>query len=99
MQIKHIALFWKLRTLVRHPIRTFRLFFNTETPLVARGLLVAAVAYVFVPLDFLPDIVPLFGQIDDVTFTLLLVSYALSLIPDSAYQSAGLDPAQVRVDA
>ncbi len=96
--MKHIALLWKLRTLLRHPIRTFRLFQSVETPLIAKGLLVVAVLYVILPLDILPDLVPLVGQIDDVTLTFLLVSYALSRIPDSAYQNAGLDPTRMKVD-
>lgn len=99
MQMKHIALLWKLRTLLHHPVRTMRLFLNAETPMLAKALLLAAVAYVLMPLDFLPDFVPLVGQIDDITLTLLLVSYGLSLIPDSVYEKAGLDHVQVKNSA
>lgn len=99
MQAKHIALIWKLRMLLLHPVRTFRLFRHAETPLLAKVLLLAAVVYVLMPLDFIPDLALFFGQIDDIAFTFLVVSYALSLIPDSVYERAGFDPAQVKKGA
>ncbi len=81
---------------IRHPLRTLRLMLSAETPMLAKVLLLAVIGYVIFPFDILPDLVPLVGQIDDVTFTLLVVSYALARIPDSAYEKAGLDPAQVK---
>ena len=99
MQAKHLALIWKLRMLLVHPVRTFRLFRHAETPTLARALLVGAVVYVFLPFDVLPDLAPLVGQIDDIAFTFLVVSYALSLIPLRVYESVGLKPHEVSSDA
>lgn len=47
---------------------------------VDRALVFAAMAYVLSPLDFLPDVIPFFGQLDDV----LLVVMALQRLIDRA---------------
>ena len=99
MQAKHVALIWKLRMLLLHPVRTFRLFRHPETPLRAKVLLLAVVAYVFLPFDLLPDLAPLIGQVDDIAVTILVISYALSRIPESVYESVGLNPREMNVDA
>jgi uncharacterized membrane protein YkvA (DUF1232 family) len=38
-----------------------------------RLLVVGALAYVISPLDFIPDVIPFFGQVDDVFFVMLAV--------------------------
>jgi len=96
--LQHLTTLWKLRTLVRHPIRTFRLLLDRETPLTAKILPPLAILYVAFPLDFLPDIFPIIGWFDDATILILLISYALSRIPDDVYHRAGLDPAQAKID-
>lgn len=98
MALQHLTLIWKLRSLVRHPVRTTKLLADAETPLVAKLLPLVALAYAALPLDFLPDIFPIIGWFDDVTIVILFVSYALSRIPDAAYARAGLDPARMKLD-
>ncbi len=94
-----MALIWKLRMLLLHPVRTFRLFQHAETPFLAKALLLAAVVYVLMPLDFIPDLALFFGQIDDIAVIVLVISYALSLIPSRVYESVGLNPHDVGVGA
>lgn len=98
MALYHLTLLWKLRTLVRHPIRTTRVFVDKESPMVAKILPAAALIYAVLPLDFLPDIFPIIGWFDDATVVILLVSYALSKIPDAVFLRHGLDPARARID-
>ncbi|MFZ2887190.1 MAG: DUF1232 domain-containing protein [Minisyncoccia bacterium] len=97
--MQHLTILWKLRTLVRHPVRTFRLFYDRGTPFVAKLLPIFAILYVAFPLDFLPDIFPILGWFDDASILVILISYALSKIPDDVYERAGLDPARVKIDA
>lgn len=96
--IQNLTLMWKLRTLVRHPIRTVKLFIDRETPLQSKILPVAALLYTVFPLDFLPDIFPILGWFDDATLFILFVGYALSRIPDAVFTRAGLDPKRAKID-
>ncbi len=43
--------------------------------------LLAAVAYVVLPFDFLPDVLPLIGQLDDVALLLLAWKFFLAFCP------------------
>lgn len=96
--LQNLTLLWKLRTLVRHPIRTTKVVIDRETPWVSKLLPIFAIIYAALPLDFLPDIFPILGWFDDATILVLLFSYALSRVPDSVYERAGLDPACAKID-
>jgi uncharacterized membrane protein YkvA (DUF1232 family) len=52
-----------------------------------RGLVVAAAAYIVLPLDFIPDVIPFLGEVDDV-FLLVL---ALRRLVDRAGRQVLLD--------
>lgn len=39
-----------------------------------RGLVVAAIAYVISPLDVIPDVIPFFGQVDDVFLVVMTLT-------------------------
>ncbi|MEX2238018.1 MAG: DUF1232 domain-containing protein [Dehalococcoidia bacterium] len=43
-----------------------RLVSDQDIPLVARAILVLVVLYLALPIDFIPDFIPVLGQIDDV---------------------------------
>lgn len=96
--LKHLTILWKLRTLVRHPIRTFKVFLDGETPWASKLLPIFAILYAAFPLDILPDIFPILGWFDDASVVILLISYSLSRIPDNVYERQGLDPARAKVD-
>ena len=43
-----------------------RLLFDNEIPIASRALLVLVIGYLALPIDFIPDFIPVFGWIDDV---------------------------------
>ncbi len=60
------------RMLSKHP----------NTPLSSKILLGAALAYLVMPFDLIPDFIPLLGQLDDVVIIPLLIYMALKLTPE-----------------
>ena len=58
----------------------FALMRDRRVPLAAKLILPAAVVYVALPFDFLPDIIPVLGQIDDlVLLVVALVAFLMSV--------------------
>lgn len=55
-----------------------RLMVDKRVPLTERALFAAAVIYAIIPLDFIPDMIPFVGQIDD----LFLISLTLLRLID-----------------
>lgn len=67
---------------VKKEIRLYRLILkDRRTPLFAKVLLGAAIGYLLLPFDLIPDFIPVFGQIDDVIIVPGLVYCALKIIP------------------
>jgi uncharacterized membrane protein YkvA (DUF1232 family) len=60
---------------------------DPRTPIGLKGLLLAALAYLAMPVDLVPDAIPIIGQADDLTVLLLVL--------DLFIQNA---PAEVRVE-
>ncbi len=52
-----------------------------RTPLATKVFPWAALLYLLVPIDIVPDFLPLFGQLDDIGIIMLLVSIAVKVIP------------------
>jgi uncharacterized membrane protein YkvA (DUF1232 family) len=66
----------------RRELQVYRLVLKHErTPRLAKILLGLAVAYTLMPLDIIPDFIPVLGHLDDLIFVLALVILALKLIP------------------
>lgn len=59
----------------------WRLMWHKSVPTGAKATVLAAVAYVFMPLDVLPDLVPLLGWADDLTVLTGLVYLAYRMVP------------------
>jgi uncharacterized membrane protein YkvA (DUF1232 family) len=59
-----------------------RLFKDKRTPVAEKALLVGAIVYVISPLDFLPDVIPFVGQIDDLYLVSLTILRLLSRTDD-----------------
>jgi uncharacterized membrane protein YkvA (DUF1232 family) len=54
---------------------------DPRTPLVAKVLAVAVVAYALSPIDLIPDMIPVLGQLDDLVLVPLGLWLALRFIP------------------
>ncbi len=56
------------------------IFLCRDTPLYIKGVIGAAVLYLFSPYDLVPDWLIGFGIIDDIAIVSLLVSFAVKLV-------------------
>ena len=69
---------WKLPTYVRTVWGIAR---DPRTPIGLKALLLAALAYVVAPIDFIPDMIPIIGQADDLTVLLLVLDLFIQNAP------------------
>jgi uncharacterized membrane protein YkvA (DUF1232 family) len=86
---------------------------DNEVPIYLKLLPLAAIIYVIFPADLIPDILPLFGQLDDVTAILVGAKMFIEMSPQDIvnrhiramrmqYDSANLDgvtPSDKEIDA
>ena len=72
-------LVWKLPTYARLVWGIVR---DPRTPLPLKALLGAGLAYVVVPLDLVPDAIPILGQADDLTVLLLVLDMFIANAPE-----------------
>jgi len=54
---------------------------HPRTPLLAKAVAVAVVAYAFSPIDLIPDFIPVLGYLDDVLILPLGIWLVLKLVP------------------
>ncbi len=80
-------LVWKLPTYAR---MVWGLARDPRTPLPLKALLGAGLAYVLVPLDVIPDVIPILGQADDLTVLLLVLDLFIANAPSEVRQEHAL---------
>lgn len=73
-----------LRTLVSHIRITLRLLREPCVPLIFKLIPVLAAGYVISPLDFVPDVLPIVGQLDDIGIMFIALETFLRVAPVGA---------------
>jgi uncharacterized membrane protein YkvA (DUF1232 family) len=83
------ALFARWRATCRARVRELKIqvhalllaYRDPRTPWYAKALAALVVAYALSPIDLLPDIIPVLGQLDDLLLVPLGIALAVRLIP------------------
>ena len=73
-----------LRTLFSHARLAVRLVRDPRVGLLVKTLPLAAALYVISPLDLIPDVIPVLGQLDDLGILLISLEGFLRLCPAAA---------------
>ena len=73
-----------VRTLVSHVRLTLRLLREPRVPLLVKSVPILAGLYLVSPVDFVPDIFPIVGQLDDLGMMLLALEAFLKWCPPQA---------------
>jgi len=72
--------------LLKLPFIWFSLFRDKRTPTRTKVLPLAALIYALFPIDMIPDILPLLGQLDDVSIIVLFLWIAFRAVSGNLYQ-------------
>lgn len=75
---------WLLRALVSHVRLTMRLLREPRVPPLVKAVPILGALYVVSPVDVIPDIVPILGQLDDLGVILLALETFLKWCPAPA---------------
>ena len=62
---------------------------DRQTPWYVKLILTAGLLYILVPVDFLPDTVPLFGWVDDLAIASFIIALAVRLVPKQVMDRVG----------
>jgi uncharacterized membrane protein YkvA (DUF1232 family) len=73
-----------LRTLVSHVRVTLRLLREPRVPVAFKLIPFLAAGYVISPLDFVPDVLPIVGQLDDLGILFVALEAFLRISPAAA---------------
>lgn len=73
-----------LRALIAQARLAFRLIREPRVPALLKAIPLAAAIYVVSPIDLVPDVVPVLGQLDDLGVVLVFLELFLLLCPPGA---------------
>ena len=73
-----------MRTLLSQARLALRLVREPRVPLLTKGVLLLAVLYIISPLDFIPDVFPVIGQLDDLGIAVAALEIFLRFCPAGA---------------
>ncbi len=76
-----------LQELVRNASLAWRLRLDSRGPLLAKLLPVGTLVYLLSPIDLVPDVVPVLGQLDDLLVIVLGVRAFIALCPPELVQA------------
>lgn len=65
----------------------YLVFLDNRTPISARLIAGAVVAYVFSPIDLIPDFIPILGYLDDLILLPLGITLVIHLVPAEVFKS------------
>jgi uncharacterized membrane protein YkvA (DUF1232 family) len=99
-----------LMTLFSHARLAFRLLREPTVPAFAKAVPLIAALYLVSPLDLVPDIFPVLGQVDDLTLVVAALAAFVKLCPSAAVSFhraalaerrpyAPMSPAEAVIDA
>lgn len=91
MDLKYLWQLWNNARLAWRLLRDRRISWR------AKAVLLGAVAYVILPVDFLPDTLPLLGQVDDVLLLVFAWKLFLSLCPSEVVVEHARDIAAAHI--
>ncbi|MDQ3259633.1 MAG: DUF1232 domain-containing protein [Pseudomonadota bacterium] len=84
-RLLRLGVLWQF--LKREAATVWLLLRNPKAPLAAKVVAVGAALYLFSPFDFLTDLIPILGWIDDAIIVSALLSLAYRLLPTEVYES------------
>ena len=60
---------------------------NPAAPMVSKVTAILAVVYIIMPVDLVPDIIPILGWLDDGIIAYVLIKLAFKFLPKDMYES------------
>lgn len=73
--------------LATYLIALWKLFKHPQTPLGAKIVAIAVIAYAVSPIDLIPDFIPVLGQLDELVLLPLGVALAIKLTPQTLWEA------------
>lgn len=73
--------------LATYLIALWKLFKHPQTPLSAKVVAIAVIAYAVSPIDLIPDFIPIIGQLDELILLPLGVALAVKLTPQPLWEA------------